>query len=204
MYGDTSGTTLEEVNENINDSTIKTYLENWYQEHLSNYASYIADSGFCNDRTLSTTYNNGDGVNTDRTTYYASFQRHYDANSLTLVCPNASNDLFTVTNESGNQAASSPIGLITMDELVYAGFRNGFINKLTYAYSNSGYLTFSPRLFSVANNRANIFVLGGDGNLGDASSADSIGIRPVINLNANVEITGGIGTKSEPFVVKTI
>ena len=54
MYGDINGTTLEEVNANINDSTIKTYLETWYQEHLSNYASYIADSGFCNDRTLST------------------------------------------------------------------------------------------------------------------------------------------------------
>ncbi|HIR74246.1 TPA: hypothetical protein IAB95_01950, partial [Candidatus Ventrenecus avicola] len=205
MYGDTSGTSLEEVNANINDSTIKTYLENWYQEHLSSYATYIADSGFCNDRTLSTRENNGDGINTDRTTDYSAYDRYYTNYNPTLICPDAANDLFTVSNESGNQAATNPIGLITIDELMAAGYKRDYINKLAYPFSESYYWTMSPGDFFSDSNAASEFMLSDNGITGcNWVTSSWVGVRPVINLNLNVEITGGIGTKSEPFIVKTI
>ena len=204
MYGNTSGTTLEEVNANTNDSNIKSYLETWYQEHLSSYTDYIADSGFCNDRSLSTRSNNGDGVNTDRTTYYSAYDRYYTNYNPTLICPDATNDLFTVTNELGNQASTSPIGLITIDELMYAGYREDYINKLAYPFSGSDYWTMSPGVFDSGRASAQEFRLTRDGIAHDHWLTSSHGVRPVINLNSDVQISGGIGTKSEPFIVKTI
>lgn len=204
MYGNTSGTTLEEVNANTNDSNIKSYLETWYQEHLSSYTDYIADSGFCNDRSLSTGNNNGDGVNTDKITYYSTYDRYYSNYNPTLICPDATNDLFTVTNEKGNQASTSPIGLITIDELMYAGYRKDYINKLAYPFSGSTYWTMSPSYFSSGYAAAQEFRLDGDGVAGNSWVTSTLGVRPVINLNSDVQISGGIGTKSEPFIVKTI
>ena len=206
MYGDINGTTLEEVNANINDSTIKTYLETWYQEHLSNYASYIADSGFCNDRTLSTRENNGDGINTNTNTntYYGAYDRYYTNYNPTLLCPDATNDLFTVTNESGNQASKSPIGLITADELMVAGYRRDYINKLAYPFSGVNCWIMSPGYFTTVGAMARGFILDSGGLINGTNwITGNSGVRPVINLNANVEITGGIGTKSEPYIVKT-
>ena len=38
-----------------NDSDIKKYLDSWYRQNIEEkgLSSYIADSGFCNDRSLS-------------------------------------------------------------------------------------------------------------------------------------------------------
>ena len=74
MYGNPSGTTLQEVNANTTDSTIKTYLESWYNTNLSEYSEFIADTGFCNDRTLATYSWNGNGVQTDKNTNYAAYE----------------------------------------------------------------------------------------------------------------------------------
>ena len=203
MYGNTSGSTAEEVNANTNDSTIKSYLDSWYSTNLSEYASYIADSGFCNDRTLSTRSNNGNGIQTDKMTYYAAYDRYYTNYSPSLVCPNAKNDLFTVSETDGNQALTYPIGLITIDELMLAGARNGYVNKLYYPFSGYTYWTMSPYYFNSDLTAAYEFYLGSDGIAGSSWVTTPSGVRPVINLNSNVEITGGIGTQNEPFVVKT-
>ena len=204
MYGDTNGSSLEEVNANTNDSTIKSYLDSWYTTNLSEYSSYIADPGFCNDRTLSTRSNNGNGIQTNISTYYATYDRYYTNYNPSLICSDISNDLFTVSEPHGNQALANPIGLMTIDELMLAGYRNNYVNKLAYPYSGYTYWTMSPYFFDAYYAMANEFYLGNDGLANNGWVQATRGVRPVINLNANVEITGGIGTQNEPFVVKTI
>ena len=203
MYGNTSGTTSDEVNANTNDSTIKSYLDNWYSTNLSEYANYIADSGFCNDRTLSTRSNNGNGVQTNVTTYYAAYDRYWTNYNPTLTCPDASNDLFTVSETDGNQALTYPIGLITIDELMLAGARNGYVNKLYYPFSGYTYWTMSPLNFSSNRTAAYEFGLGSGGVASSYWVTSTYGVRPVINLRSDVQISGGIGTQNNPFVIKT-
>ena len=203
MYGNTSGSTTEEVNANTNNSTIKSYLDSWYSTNLSEYASYIADSGFCNDRTLSTRSNNGNGVQTNVTAYYAAYDRYYTNYNPSLVCPNAKNDLFTVSETDGNQALTYPIGLITIDELMLAGARNEYVNKLYYPFSGYTYWTMSPGNFDSGSATAHEFGLSSDGVANNTWVASAYGVRPVINLRSDVQISGGIGTQNEPFVVKT-
>ena len=203
MYGNIEGTSLTEVNANTNDSKIKSYLDSWYSTNLNKYTSYIADSGFCNDRTLSTRSNNGDGVQTNISTIYAAYDRYWTNYNPTLMCKNASNDLFTVSETDGNQALTYPIGLITIDELMLAGYRNNYINKLAYPYSGYTYWTMSLNGFDSGSGTAYEFTLGSGGIASGGWLVGTYGVRPVINLNSNVEITGGIGTQNEPFVVKT-
>ena len=62
----------------------------------------------------------------------------------------------------------------------------------------------SPGYFATVGAMARGFILDSGGLINGTNwITGNSGVRPVINLNANVEITGGIGTKSEPYIVKT-
>ena len=205
MYGNTLNSSYAETNANEQDSDIKKYLESWYKQNILDKGlnEYIADTGFCNDRSLSTRNNNGDGVQTtDKHTYYAGYTRYYETHSPILTCPNASNDLFTVTNEKGNQALTYPIGLITVDELMLGGLADGYLNKSSYTYSSSNYWTMSPRIFNVDSTTANEFYADSTGYANYYWVTSTVGVRAVINLKSDIQISKGIGTKNDPYIVK--
>ena len=53
MYGTLNATTYEDTHRNTNNSTIKTFVDNWYVSTLSNYTDMFSlDAGFCNDRSV--------------------------------------------------------------------------------------------------------------------------------------------------------
>ena len=206
MYGNTFNSTYEETNANENDSDIKKYLDSWYKQNIEDngLSEYIADSGFCNDRSLSTRVNNGDGVQTTGNhTYYAGYDR-YTGHSPILTCPNATNDLFTTnTSDTGNKALTYPIGLITVDELMLGGLSDGYMNRLSYTYSSYSYWTMSPRSFIVTTATAYGFFAYSVGYASDDWVTHSLGVRAVINLKSDVQISGGIGTANDPYQVQT-
>ena len=206
MYGNTLGTSYEQTNANEVDSNIKKYLDSWYRQNIleKGYADYIADAGFCNDRSLSTVNNNGDGVSTSGyNTYYGGYQRYYNLQTPSLVCPNESNDLFTTSSsDKGNKKLTYPIGLITVDELALSGYANNFLNKSAYTYSSSTYWTMSPSYFHVGDTTAYELILHSDGYVERwLTVTNSYGVRAVINLKSDTQISGGIGTSNDPFVV---
>ncbi len=105
------------------NSTILTALNTWYQNNLSSYADKIdGNAGFCGDRTPSTSSsstNNQGGTGTT-TTYYGGYIRLMTNKQPTFDCPDG--DLYTTKgSEDGNKALTYPIGLITADEVAYAG-----------------------------------------------------------------------------------
>ena len=208
MYGSTFNSTYEETNANENDSDIKKYLDSWYKQNIEDkgLSEYIADSGFCNDRSLSTRANNGNGIQTiDRHTYYAGYTRYYETHSPILTCPNPTNDLFTTsTLETGNKSLTYPIGLITIDELMLGGLSGDYLNRLSYTYSSYSYWTMSPNSFNVANSATNVFTAYSVGCAGTDWVTSSGGVRGVINLKENVEISSGIGTANNPYVIKIV
>ena len=209
MYGDKDGTTFDEVHNNTNNSTIKTSVDNWYKTNIADkgYGSYISNAvGFCGDRSLPAgvwgTNDNGDGINNNKSSFFGAYVR-YVKNVAQFTCPEPSRDLYTTTDSSiGNKALTYPVGLITYDELVFAGMDNRHINKLSWAYSTQHYWTMSPSRFDATWGRANEWYLNSAGylNIGWSVNA-SLGARPVINLKSDTLITSGIGTSSDPFVV---
>jgi len=193
MYGTPGSTTYEATHTNINSSTIKTMLDTWYQNNLINYSSIIADSGFCGDRSLSS----GTGIGATSTDYGA-WGRLGENKTPQFKCPQT-NDLYTTsTSTKGNKALTYPIGLITADEVAYAGGLYGDNFEKYYLMKDDFFWTMSPGS-SVPD--ANIYIV--KENALDEFVFNEWGVRPVINLKSTVEITSGEGTSSNPYVIKT-
>ncbi|MGN1000961.1 MAG: hypothetical protein ACI4OG_03395, partial [Bacilli bacterium] len=206
MYGTAGSTTYEATHANTNDSTIKTYLDNWYQENLLSYTSYMSvDAGFCNDRSIAPTADTwfsddtalGYGKNM---TGYGAYNRLETKNQPQFACPQT-NDFFTTTTSSkGNKALTYPVGLITLDEVVYAGGVYYEGNQNYYLNNSTFYWTISSVFFN-SNNAYVGFVAGGD-SVGPYISRDVLGVRAAVNLSSYVEITSGDGTIDNPYIVK--
>ena len=185
------------------NSTILGTLNLWYQNNLASYANDIdGNAGFCGDRTPSTSnssVNNSEGTGST-TTYYTGYVRLYGDSSgtPTFECAN-SGDLYTVSGSNkGNRSLTYPIGLISMDEAWYAGgYQNN--NSSYYLHTGQYFWTMSPSYFS-SGGVAYVFYVDSDGNLYDGRVDMSFGVRPVINLRADVQVTGS-GTTSDPFKV---
>ena len=111
--------------------------------------------------------------------------------------------MYTVgSSNKGNKALTYPVGLITADEVAYAGGVNGRTNSSYYLYTNSVYWTMSPSYFY--NGGANVFDVLSTGYLIDNGDVNyARGVRPVLNLKADTAISGGDGTADSPFVVQT-
>ena len=201
MYGTAGSTTYEATHTNTNDSTIKTYIDNWYNTNIKNTqnASYVVDAIYCNDRTRVTDTtkmaeldgywdftSTGEGFGT-KTTYYGIFNRTLgDFSSVmpSLKCPET-RDKFTVSNTLGNGKLDNPIGLITADEMVFGGFmirdfaksnfsEEGNETHETYLYDGSNwYWTMSPFAFHSGYAFVGLGSVGAVGNGGEYPVGDN-------------------------------
>ena len=203
MYGNPDGTTFDEVHANTTSSTIKTTVDNWYKTNIvdKGYSNYVSNAvGFCGDRTLT----GGDGISTSIYSHFGAYGR-YEKNTAQFTCPNKERDLYTTTDSSiGNKALTYPVGLITYDELVFAGMDRRHVNKLSWVYSSQHYWTMSPSHFYATDGAAFELRQYSAGYLYYWWGVHvSGGARPVINLKSDVKITEGIGTANDPFVVET-
>ena len=213
MYGTPGSSSYAETHKNTNDSTIKAYLDNWYNSNLSSYANYIEDTIYCNDRGISSitsllgvTYTN-EGYGTNNT-LYMSAERNNTNHSPSLKCSNV-NDRFTVSTSKGNGSLTVPIGLLTTDEVIMAG--TGFISSSdtpTAILNTDNYLNISKNYWTMA---PNFFAGGGAGvdgvyNGGGVNSAivdNYYAVRPVVSLKSDVELEG-TGTSDNPFVISGV
>ena len=100
MYGTAGSSTYEATHTNTNNSTVKDYLDNWYQTNLLSYSSYMSpDAGFCNDRSVAPTANTWNSSDTalgyrKNNTYYVAYNRLINSKQPQFACPQT-NDLFT-------------------------------------------------------------------------------------------------------------
>ena len=183
-------------------SNIKGVLDEWYQNNLASYADDIdGNAGFCGDRTPSTSsssINNSGGTGTT-TTYYGYVRLYGQSNGVpTFECASDS-DLYTTSGSSdGNRALQYPIGLISMDEAWYAGGYSAN-NSSYYLYTGQNYWTMSPTRFN--GGYAYVFRVNSSGHLGSDRVYYKYGVRPVINLKANIQFSEGNGTSDKPLVV---
>ena len=211
MYGTPDSGTYEETHANINDSTIKKAVDNWYKENIADkgYGDYIADAIYCNDRKLYTGtpwLDHGTlGYGKNNTVYDITARHSTELNVIKDVIDvkiscSQQNDRFTVDDTTnGNGALTYPVGLITSDEIFAAG---GFIchnadfnNSKYYIYTGTFFWTMSPSVYS-----GNAYVIGhGQGGRGHLAIA-LLGVRPVISLKTSVEFTGS-GTMDDPYEV---
>ena len=205
MYGTAGSSSYEETHANINDSTIKKYVDNWYEINLLNVNEYFSDNDFYNERSFSPDetkikvgYSNIPTAYHWQNSYFVIVENNvwsFNPNSKFLTVKKSNkNDIFNIKNCN----LKYPIGLISVDELVLAGGEIGINNKF-YMYSGQSYWTMSPYMFFEG--MARLRIMSSYGNLWmDAAVNDILGVKPVINLKAG-SLTIGDGSISNPYKI---
>lgn len=202
---------------NVNDSMIKYELENWFKTYLTNevdssirnYANYIEDTAYCNDRSF---YDKGawkpnGGPISGSVSFglYGIYKGIYSTTNVpNLTCPNET-DEFRVSNSKAH--LNYPVGLITTLEAVLAGASGetvdgSIVPSTNYLVTGDKYWTMTPNGHA-QNGTLSIYSVYANGSLNTSDSSGSIGVRPVISLKLGVEFEeDGDGTPTNPYVVK--
>ena len=202
-YGTSGSSTYEATHANTNNSTILTNLETWYTNNLKDYADKIADTVWCNDKTniTDTTFDpwrmapNGFGYGKNKT-YYDATQR------LVSVSESAGGTGPSLKCNGELSKINSKIGLITADELAYAGYAFNLVNSTTYLQENATsdyWWSLSP--YSFSGDSARVWaVVGSLGGFGSGDVYGTTGVRPSISLKPSTNVTGN-GTSSSPYII---
>ena len=165
------------------NSTIKTYLDNWYTKYFNENisTSRFSQTTFCNDRNTSSTWASTRGVT------YAPYTRlSADTPTPTFEC----NAADVVTNN---------FGLITADEIVLAGGKYNTDNSAFYLNNNMAYWAGSPYGFNVS--ISIVFVLSPVGGLGNGGVNYRYGgARGVVSLSSESKLLGS-GTYNDVYTV---
>ena len=202
-YGTVGASDYASAHANTNKSTILTNLETWYTNNLAAYESVIDDNVWCNDKTnvTDTSYDpwsitpNGKGY-AKNVTYYGATQRLVSkSNSAGGAGPSlkCNGELSKIT---------SKVGLITADELAFAGYAIGTGNTTTYLQENATdtyWWSLSPNNFR--GSYAGVWrVYGSSGYFNYGSVVNAYGVRPSISLKSTTNATGN-GTSDSPFII---
>ena len=189
----------EMLDYNTTDSTIKTYIDNWYNNNMTSYTSKLEDTVWCNDRSIGTLNGwNPDGGSSTSYLYFSGYNRVYSTYSPSLTC-SRDIDKFTTSTSTGNGKLTNPVGLITADEIMLAGGKGGTSNSSFYLNTGSNdWWAGSPGYFG--DGGAVEFNLGsgylGYGGVGGSSA----GVRPAVSLAPGTNVSGS-GTVDDPYVV---
>ena len=208
-YGTVGASSYALAHENRNNSIVKDALDMWYTTNLKDYFKYLADAGFCNDRSIVSGLDYALGYDWYYT-YYGSYNRLENLNQPQFAC-SQTNDLFTTsTSNKGNKSLSNPVGLLTADEVVYAGGSSNSTNNNYYLDNNTNWWTMSPYAVNegIEGFHANMWYVNSDGGVysillnPNEFYGNSYNARPVINLKADVKVSTGDGSSGTPYVIK--
>ena len=181
------------------NSFIKKEVDTWYKNALGNteYDSKVVGGRFCSDTSGYKPASEYGFADSD-SDVFASYDRLVQVatnfakpNSPTLKCPS--------TTESYGGSYRLKAGLITADELVFAGesmmvVGNSYLNP---GESGIPYWSMSPATFG--NGYAFVWFEGEI--LINYSVVSKYAVRPVINVTTDNGFTSGNGTASNPYVI---
>ena len=166
------------------NSTIKTYLDNWYTKYFNENigTSRFIKTTFCNDRNTSSTW-----ASTGSRVDYAPYTRlSADTPTPTFECNTAD----VVTNN---------FGLITADEVVLAGGKYNTDNSAFYLNNNMAYWAGSP--YGFVDSNSYVFVLYPINGLDyDSVNDRSVAVRGVVSLSSESKLLGS-GTYNDVYTV---
>ena len=202
MYGTAGASDYASTHANTNNSAILTYLETWYTNNLKTYADAITDTVWCNDKTnvTDTTYDpwgippNGLGY-AKNVTYYGATQR------LVSASGSAGGTGPSLKCNGELSKINSKVGLITADELAFAGYAYHKYNTTTYLQENATTDWWSLSPFGFSSGYAWVLAVEGrDGYFNLNYVYGAYGVRPLISLKSTTNVTGD-GTSSSPFII---
>ena len=210
-YGE--DTSLDTIRNNTTDSTIKTYIDTWYQNNLINYTKYLSTSAvYCNDRSEGTgqTYNYTSSPSS-KFNFAPYYRMDYDTDGAAAnPSYNCSDirDAFSVDNTSAK--LDYPVSLMTADEIAYAGGVAFKKMNTPYAWfiSNSAGTQVSTSWWSLSpiywnGSLANVWLWNSFyASLHNNCVLNTVAVRPALSLKSCIKYSTGNGTYNEPYEIK--
>ena len=167
------------------NSQAKTTLESWYQTNIGSkkdLASSVASGAYYCEQAK------------------AKYSDSYTSGSATMTTYNKyTPDFKCIADGNGKGVVNASVGLLSYDEVVYAG---GYYNQ-----SNSNYYLNNPAIYwwtmspaGFSGSFSTVWLVSTAGDIDNNDVASTYRLRAVLNLNADTLVTGD-GTSSDPFVV---
>ena len=202
-YGTPGSSKYETTHANTNKSTILTNLETWYTNNLKTYESVIADTVWCNDKTNVTDTSYDPWSITPNGLGYAKNVTYYGATKRLVGTSGSAGGTGPSLKCNGELSKiNSKVGLITADELAFAGYAYNIGNTTTYLQENATntyWWSLSPYGFDVGS--AGVWgVNGSAGYFDNYNVRGTCGVRPLISLKSTTNVTGE-GTSSAPYII---
>ncbi len=198
-------TSYAEAHANTNKSTILTNLEAWYDKNnLKDYEKVIADAVWCTDKTNVTDTSYNSGYNNVTGLGFGTNITFYGATQRLRSTPESAGGTGPSLKCNGELSKiNSKVGLITADELAFAGYAFRLDNTTTYLQENatgySGWCSLSPSEF--IGGHAGVWGMESfNGRLTGLVVNISYGVRPSISLKSTTNVTGE-GTSDKPYKV---
>ena len=167
------------------NSEVKPVLESWYNDNIGNnnsYSKYVANGNYYCEQAKAkygSSWTSGNASMSIYTNYTPNFKCTTDGNGYGLV--------------------NSSIGLLTYDEVVYAG---GYYNKNNNLYylqnETNNWWTMSPT--GLYQTYAVVWDVYQDGYINGNRVYSEYIIRPVINIKSDTLVSGS-GTSTDPFII---
>ena len=175
-------------NVNTKDSTIKAYIDSWYESNIKDkYDKKLEDTVFCNDRSILNL--NGWNPNEGDTTNFLQFKNNNTSNK-SLVCANET-DRFSMSNPKAK--LKHPIGLLSVPELSLAGYGSSH-------YFNNGQEVWLASPYSSFYSNAAVG-MADSGGLAYSGASGLWGVRPSVSLKPKTYFSSGDGSFTNPFVI---
>ena len=181
--------------DNGTSSFVKNEVDTWYNNTLgrnSNYDSQVILGRFCSDSSNYNYDSKGSFASGSRLAATSLDLEQY--NNPTFICPS------TTENIGGSYQLKA--GLITADEIVFAG-ENIYVHGDSYLnIGSTSYWSMTPSFFGYDHiNAANWIMTSGNYMYDWGVSSYSYGIRPVINLSVSNMALQGDGTSGNPYIL---
>ena len=168
------------------NSQAKTQLESWYQTNIGSKSdlakNVVSGAYYCEQAKVKTSDSDTSG-NATMTTY----------NKYTP-------DFKCSSDGNGKGVVNASVGLLSYDEVVYAGGYWEQNNSNYYLYNNTHFWMMSPTGFSDL--YSVVWCVSTTGGICAAMPTLSYNIRAVLILNTDTQISDGDGTKDSPFIVE--
>ena len=207
-YGE--DTSLDTIRNNTTDSTIKVFIDSWYQNNLTNYTKYLSTSAvYCNDRSLGTgqTYSVSSSSQFNFAPYYRMDWDTQGAKANPSYNCTDIRDAFSVDNTSAK--LTYPVSLVTSDEIAFAGgvalqFMNTpyawFISNSAGTQVSGWWWSLSPLSWQLSFSGVQRWISDWM-NWGFESVDTAQGVRPVISLKSCIKYSTGDGSATNPYTI---
>ena len=209
-YGE--DTSPDTIRKNTTDSTIKMFIDSWYQNNLTNYTKYLSTSAvYCNDRSLGTgqTYSASSEFNF-APDYRIDFDTKGAKANPSYNCTDI-RDAFSVDNTSAK--LTYPVSLMTADEIAFAGGVSRTTMNTPYAWfsSNSAGSQVSTYWWSLSPDDLSEFwgpmasvwywTSISDAYLFNGRVGLTYVVRPVLSLKSCTLYSTGDGSATNPYTI---